>query len=79
LDDDFYKKVGTGERRITNTRFPFTQDFSIKVCGDYYHQTAIGYEDKLKTPINKAEIRLKDKLIEHVGYGIRGYNKNSSE
>ena len=79
LDDDFYKKVGTGEWKITNTRFPYSIDFSIKICGDYYHQTAIGYEEKLRTPIDKAEIRLKDKLIEHVGYGIRGYNKNSSE
>ena len=79
LDDEFYKKVGTGEWRITNTRFPYSLDFSIKVCGSYYHQTAIGYEEKLKTPIDKAEIRLKDKLIEHISYGIRGYNKNSSE
>ena len=79
LDDDFYKKVGTGEWKITNTRFPYSIDFSIKICGDYYQRTAIGYEEKLKTPIDKAEIRLKDKLIESIGYGIRGYNKNSSE
>jgi hypothetical protein len=79
LRDDFYKTVGAGEWRITNTRFLYSQDFSIKVCGSYFHQAAIGYEEKLKTPIDKAEIRLKDKLIEHVSYGIRGYNKNSSE
>jgi hypothetical protein len=72
--------VEAGEWKLTNTRFPYSQDFSIKICGScYYHQTAIGYEEKLKTPIDKTEIRLKDKLIEHVGYGIRGYNKNSSE
>jgi len=79
LEDDFYTKVGAGEWRIENTRFPCTIDFSIKVCGTYYHQTAIGYEEKLKTPIDKAEIILKDKLIECISYGIRGYNKDSSK
>ena len=79
LDDDFYKKVGTGEWKITNTRFLYSIDFSIKICGNYYHQTAIGYEEKLRTPINKAEIRLKNTLIESIKDGIRGYNKNSSE
>jgi hypothetical protein len=78
LNDDFYKVAGIGEWRITNTRFPYTTDFSIKICGDYYHSTAIGYEEKLKTPIDKAEIRIKDKLIEHVGNGLRGNNKEGS-
>ena len=77
LEDDFYKVVEAGEWRLTNTRFPYTTDFSIKVCGDYYHQTAIGYEEKLKIPIDKLEIRLKDKLIEHLGNGIRANNKES--
>jgi hypothetical protein len=78
LNDYFYKVAGVGEWRITNTRFPYTTDFSIKICGDYYHSTAIGYEEKLKTPIDKAEIRIKDKLIEHVGNGLRGNNKEGS-
>lgn len=80
LDSDFYQTVESGEWKITNTRFSYNITFSIKVCGYiYYPSTSIGYEEKLKVPIDKLEIRAKDKLIEHICYGIRGNNKKSSE
>ena len=78
IKEDFYKICETGEWKITNLRFPFDLTFSIKISGSYFKQTAIGYEEKLKIPINKTEIRLIDKLIEYVGYGLRKDNKKSS-
>ena len=79
IKDDFYKVVEVGEWKLTNTRFQYSTNFSIKTSGDYYISTAIGYDEKLKIPIDKLEIKLKDKLIEHIGNGLRGNNKESSE
>lgn len=80
LNSEFYKTVEPGEWKISNTRFPYSFEFSIKKCGyNFYPTTAIGYEEKLKIPIDKLEIRMKDKLIEHICYGIRGNNKEGSE
>lgn len=78
IDNEFYKTVEAGEWLITNTRYEFPISFSIKVCGTYFKETAIGYDEKLKIPLDKAELRLKDKLIENIGYGLRGNSKKSS-
>lgn len=78
LKDEFYEVVGVGEWKITNSRFEYPITFSIKVFGSFYLQTAIGYEEKLKVPMNKTEIRMKDKLIEHLGNGLRGNSEEGS-
>jgi hypothetical protein len=75
LDHDFWKTCEKGTWELKNSRTGETIEFAIKVGGsDYYKITSIGYEEKLRTPIDVFELKLKDKFIQNICYGLRGNN-----
>jgi len=72
IGSGFEKICDTGDWLIENNRTGDKIEFTIKVSGpNYYRLIAIGYPEKLEIPINEGKVKLKDKLIETIGYGLR--------
>ena len=72
ISSDFEKVCDTGDWLIENNRTGDRIEFTIKIAGtEYYRTVSIGYPEKLEIPMDESKIKLKDKLIESVGYGLR--------
>ena len=78
IDSELYKICDTGSWELENDFTGEIIEFSIRICGDYFRYTAIGYEERLERPLKINKIKLIDNFINTICYGIRGDNNESS-
>jgi len=72
LSENFNCEAGSW--KLENTRTNKIIEFSVKISGNYFKSSYIGYPEKLRIPINESEIIVIDKLIDTVYNGIRKDN-----